>query len=183
MAPFDFDPLENYEIDRWPFDEALRLHRKLMETSRLGWLVFPGYDSPKIVVSEPRAGGLAVYNAGTLAERMRSGLQELQVFRDEMFEKLSCVQGAEREQVERAIVMICRLLDIWCKSLCICIASQERITEASRSVVKRLRIAVVELDLCNPEVFGRLVHELTLKIRETIGICGESASQAHASAA
>ena len=183
MAPFNFNPSENYEIDRWPFDEALRLHERLMETSRLGWLVLSGYGAPRIGVSERTGGGLAVHNAGTLAERMRSGLQDLQEFSDEMFDNLARAEGARREQVERAIVMHCTLIDIWSKSLCGCIASQERLIEATRSVVETLRSAVEEVDLRNPEIFGRLVHELTLRIRETIGVCGEIASEPHASVA
>lgn len=184
MAPFYFDPLGNYEIDRSAFDYVLGLHNQMMmETSRLGWLVLGGYDLPRIVVSQLSEGGLAVFSAGTLARRMREGLKELQDFVDEMFDELSSANGVQRDQLERAIVMHCTLLDMWCHALCSCTASQERLVEAGRFVVERLRSALEKEDLCNPDTFERLMHEINLKIKETIGVCGESVLKPRPSAA
>jgi hypothetical protein len=183
MAPFYFDPLGNYEVDRWAFDYVLRLHNKVMETSRLGWLVLGGYDLPKIVVSQLSDNGLVVFSAGTLAERMRDGLRELQDFINEMFDKLSNADGAKRDQLERAIVLHCTLLDIWCQALCNCTASQDRLIQACRFVVERLRSALEKEDLRNPATFGGLMHEINLKIKEAIGVCVKSLPESRPSAA
>jgi len=183
MAPFEFRQNQDYEIDRRDFDEACRRHGLMNETSRLGWFVASGEGPPKIVVSEAAIGGLTIYGMVLLSTRMRESLRAVQKLTEEMFDRLVRVDGAEREQVERVIVAACKLLDIWHVALGVCTAQQERVIEASRSVAEKLRSALTDLDLRNPEVFGRLVHQLNLDIQATIGECREPRLEEHSAVA
>jgi hypothetical protein len=174
---FHFDQNQTYEVDCEPFHEALRCHGALLERDGVGWLVMSSHGAPKIVVSQRDGCGIGIASLAVLDERMRHGLAAVHQLTELLLGKLEQAEGGNRDQIERGIVVVGKLLDMCHRALATCNLSTEQLVEASLFVTKTVQSAVRERDLRHPAEFWGLLHELSLYVVATMEKCREAGAE------